>query len=187
MKLRTLVLLGAGAYALVRVSQRLQLPPGVRPVQPFELTRFLGRWYEVARIDQPHERGISNTTLDYQQQPDGSVRLLQRGFRDGRWRTSSARVEPVDGSAAAHLQLSIIWPLRASHVVFELDDDYQHALVSGPTHDQLRLLARTPQLRPAIRANLLERARAAGFDVERLLWVDQRRNLAARRPSLARR
>ena len=107
MKLRTLALLAAGAYALVRVSQRLQLPAGVQPVRSFELARFLGRWYEVARIDQPHERGISNTTLDYQRLADGGVQLLQRGFRDGRWRTGHARVQAVKGANAGHLQLSI--------------------------------------------------------------------------------
>ena len=61
--------------------------------------------------------------------------------------------------------------------MFELDDDNQHALVSGPTHEDLWLLARTPTLRASVRAQLLERARDAGFDVSRLTWVDHRRSM----------
>ena len=100
---------------------------------------------------------------------------------------SSRAVQALKAAGAAQLQVSFFWPVRASYIVFALDDDYQHALVSGPTHDYLWLLSRTPQIRPSVRATLLEQARAAGFDTGRLLWVDQRRNTAGLRGDLPRR
>ena len=118
------------------------------------------------------------------------MQVVNRGYHpaSGRWREARATASPVTGAAgAAQLQVSFFWPVRASYTVFALDDDYQHALVSGPTHDYLWLLSRTPQIRPSVRATLLEQARAAGFDTGRLLWVDQRRNTAGLRGDLPRR
>lgn len=184
-KPRTLALLAAGAFALYRVSQRTGVPAGVRPVEPFDLHRYLGRWYEIARIDHPYEAGLSDTSADYRLRPDGRVQVINRGFdaRRSRWRETRAVAAPVGERDIGHLQVSLLWPLRASYVVFALDDDYQHALVCGPTHEHLRLLARTPRIRAITRGALLERARAAGFDIDRLLWVDQRRHAAWHAPA----
>ncbi|MDO5691829.1 MAG: lipocalin family protein [Pseudomonadota bacterium] len=190
MKLRSLALLGAGGWALYQLAQRLDVPDGVKPAQPFSLPRFMGRWYEIARIDHAHAHGMTNTSADYQPQLGGKVRVIQRGYHpaSGHWRETRATASRLPGRAdAAHLQYSIFWPVRASHIVFALDDDYQHALVSGPTHDDLWLLSRTPQIRPSARATLLEQARQAGFDTDRLLWVDQRRNTAGFSAGLPRR
>ena len=167
MRLRSLALLGAGGWALYRLTQQLGRPAGVEPVRPFSLTRYLGRWYEIARIDHSYEHGLTNTSADYRPLPGGRVQVVNRGYHpaSGRWREARATASPVTGAAGAA----------------------QHALVSGPTHDYLWLLSRTPQIRPSVRATLLEQARAAGFDTGRLLWVDQRRNTAGLRGDLPRR
>ncbi|QTD46070.1 lipocalin family protein [Ottowia testudinis] len=184
MRLRSIALLGAGGLALYRLAQQLGVPDGVTPVQPFQLSRYLGRWYEIARIDHVYERGLTDTSADYRLLPGGGVQVTNRGFhpRARRWREVRASARPVQDGDVAHLQVSFIWPVRASYIVFALDGDYQHALVSGPTHDYLWLLARTPQIRATARANMLDAARAAGFDVGRLMWVDQRRNVERARP-----
>ncbi|HNI86140.1 MAG TPA: lipocalin family protein [Ottowia sp.] len=180
MRARTLALLGVGAYALYRLSQQTGLPPGVHPVTPFRLERWLGRWYEIARIDPPQDRGLTDGVVHHSLLPDGTLQIARRGFdtRLGRWRTTTARARPAHPSREAHLHLSLVWPVRTSRAVFDIDDADQHALVCGPTHDQLWLLARSPTMRAATRARLLDRARAAGFDVGRLTWVDHRRSVA---------
>ncbi len=189
MKLRSLALLGVGGWALYRLTQQTGAPPGVQPVQPFSLMRYLGRWYEIARIDQGHQHGLTDTTVDYRLLPGRRVQLVHRGYQPAtrRWQEVRASARPQPGGAEAHLQASFIWPVRASHIVFAIDDDYQHALISGPSHDQLWLLSRTPQIRPSVRAALLEQARDAGFDTDRLLWVDQRRHRAGLGAGLSRR
>ena len=189
MKLRSLALLGLGGWALYRLTQQTGVPRGVRPVQPFSLMRYLGCWYEIARIDHGYERGLTDTTADYRLLPGGRVQVVNRGYHPAtrQWREVRASARPQPGGDDAHLQVSFIWPVRASYIVFALDDDYQHALVSGPSHDHLWLLSRTPQIRPSARAALLEQARAAGFDTDRLLWVDQRRHRAGLTAGLSRR
>jgi apolipoprotein D and lipocalin family protein len=189
MKLRSIALLGAGGWALYRMAQHVGVPDGVAPVQPFSLLRYLGRWYEIARIDHGYERGLTDVTADYQLLPGGKVQVTNRGFDpvQRQWRQARATARPVPGGADAHLQVSFFWPVRASYIVFTLDEDYEHALVCGPTHDYLWLLSRTPQTRPGVRAALLEQAREAGFDIDRLTWVDQRRNHAGLAAGLPRR
>ena len=179
MKARNLALLAAGAYTLYRLSQQTGLPLGVQPVTPFELRRYLGRWYEVARIDHAADRGLTDSVTHHSLLPNGTLEIARRGFdpRQGRWRTATARARLAHPPDVAHLHVSFVWPARSSRAVFELDDDNQHALVSGPTHEDLWLLARTPTLRASVRAQLLERARDAGFDVSRLTWVDHRRSM----------
>ncbi len=179
MKLRTAALLGLSALALYRAAQRTGIPRGVQPLRPFDLQRLLGRWYEVARIEHGVERSLSNTSVDYTLRPDGRVQVLKRGYHpvSGRWREARGVAEPLTGADTAHLQLSFMWPMHSSHIVFALDEDHRTALICGPSHDHLWLLARSPQLRPTVRAGLLEQARAAGFDTGRLQWVDQRRYL----------
>lgn len=178
MKPRTLALLGAGAYGLYRFSQQTGVPTGVEPLRPFDLNRYLGRWYGIARLDYLWERGLTDTSADYTLRADGRVQVINRGFdpRARRWRRAHASASPVQGADIGHLQVSFLWPVRASYIVFGIEGDYEHAVVSGHSHDYLWLLSRAPRVRAPVRAALLERARAAGFDVDRLLWVDQRRN-----------
>ena len=99
MRLRTLALLGAGGVALYRMAQQLGVPDGVVPVQPFQLSRYLGRWYEIARIDHVYERGLTDTSADYRLLPGGQVQVTNRGYHPGarRWREVRARAQPVPG------------------------------------------------------------------------------------------
>lgn len=178
MKLKTLALLSAGAYALYRLTQNTSTPPGVHALPHFDWPAHLGRWYEIARIDHAYETGLTDTSLELHAAACGQLRVLKRGHQARRWHEArgNARLAP-DGSAQLHL--SYMWPVRASHIIFYTDANHQHALACGHNHDYLWLLARHPSIKPATRADLLKRARAAGFDTERLHWVDQRRNLAA--------
>ena len=80
MRLRSLALLGAGGWALYRLTQQLGRPAGVEPVRPFSLTRYLGRWYEIARIDHSYEHGLTNTSADYRPLPGGRVQVVNRGY-----------------------------------------------------------------------------------------------------------
>lgn len=181
MKWRTIALLGAAGYGAYRTAQRLGTPEGVVPLQPFTPARLAGRWYELARIDHAWQQGLVATTFDYVPEPGGAVRVLQRGYSQGarRWREAWGSLRPLHGAPLAHGQLSFLWPLRTSHIVFALDEDGQHALVCGPTHNDLWVLSRTPGVKAATRAALLQQAQDAGFDTQRLHWVDQRRNAGA--------
>ena len=154
----------------------LGMPAGKQPVQPFELPRYLGQWYEVARLDHSFERGLSRVSADYSLQANGQVQVVNRGYdaASGRWREAVGKARFVESSDQGYLKVSFFGPFYGSYVIFELDQqDYQYAFVAGPNRDYLWLLARTPQVSPALRERFVAVARAHGFATEQLIWVEQ--------------
>jgi apolipoprotein D and lipocalin family protein len=154
----------------------LGVPEGVEPVQSFELDRYLGRWYEIARLDHSFERGLSEVTAEYSRREDGAVRVLNRGYRaeDAEWSAIEGVARFVGEDSVAHLKVSFFGPFYGSYIVFELGAErYDYAFVSGFNQDYLWLLARTPQVPEALRQSFIEQANSLGFDTRELIWVEQ--------------
>lgn len=57
-----------------------KVPPKVDPVSPFELEKYLGEWFEIARLDHRFERGLTAVTANYSLRDDGGVKVVNRGF-----------------------------------------------------------------------------------------------------------
>lgn len=153
------------------------IPANVKPVDHFELERYLGKWYEIARLDHSFERGLTRVTAEYSLREDGGVRVLNRGYsaQADKWKEAEGKAYFVDGPDQGYLKVSFYGPFYASYIVFELDhDNYQYALVCGPDKSYLWILSRTPVMPRAVRDKLVAKAAAAGFDTARLLFVDQR-------------
>ena len=150
------------------------IPQGVKPVQNFELERYLGQWYEIARLDHSFERGLSRVTAQYSMESDGSVRVINRGYdaQEG-WKSAEGKARFVGPHDEGHLKVSFFGPFYGSYIVFELDPDYQFAFVSGNTTSYLWLLSRTPVISDSLRGAFVTRAAELGFDVEELIFVDQ--------------
>ena len=74
------------------------IPEGIEPVTGFDQERYLGAWYEIARLDHSFERGLSEVTATYSTNPDGSIAVLNRGFdqEEGRWREAEGVARFVD-------------------------------------------------------------------------------------------
>lgn len=161
----------------------VQVPEGIEPVTGFELPRYLGKWYEIARLDHSFERGLTHVTADYSMRDDGSVRVLNRGYSADKkeWDEAEGRAVFVEGSDLAFLKVSFFGPFYGSYVVFELDrDNYRYAVVAGPDRSYLWILARSPAIDAKLRDELVARAAALGFDTTQLIFVDQRPDLAIR-------
>ncbi|WP_439102771.1 lipocalin family protein [Congregibacter sp.] len=153
----------------------LGTPDGVVAVQDFEAERYLGRWYEIARLDHSFERGLRNVTAEYAWREDGSVRVFNRGYdiEDQEWSDIEGKASFVGPQDEAHLKVSFFGPFYASYVVFELErESYDYAFVSGFNRDYLWLLARTPTVSDALQSQFVERASALGFDTQELIWVE---------------
>ena len=165
------------------------VPKGVKPVQGFELDRYLGRWYEIARLDHSFERGLSHVTADYSMRKDGGVRVLNRGYSEKKqeWKTAEGKAYFVKGPDEGYLKVSFFGPFYGSYVIFELDEkNYQFAIISGPNKSYFWILARTPELNPELKQNLISRAAALGFDTTRLVFPGQKQPPApGSRPALA--
>jgi apolipoprotein D and lipocalin family protein len=160
--------------ALFLLTACTGLPQGIEPVKPFELERYLGKWYEIARLDHGFERGLSRVTAEYTPREQGGITVINRGYSvaEGAWEKVQGKAFMVSEDNSAHLKVSFFGPFYASYVVFELDQDYQYAFVTGPSRDYLWLLAREPQVSDKVRKRFIELARDKGFELDELIFVD---------------
>jgi len=151
------------------------VPQGIEPVRGFDLDRYLGKWYEIARLDHSFERGMTRVTAEYSLRDDGGVRVVNRGFdaTEGAWDEAVGKAYFVADEDQGYLKVSFFGPFYGAYVVFELDPDYRYAFISGPDRSYLWLLARTPDLPETVRQRFVERATELGFDLGELIWVTQ--------------
>lgn len=165
----------AWIVVLLMLTACTGLPEGVQPVKPFEVERYLGKWYEIARLDHSFERGLSSVTADYTLRPEGGIRVINRGYSSAeqKWEQAEGKAFFVKDSGTGYLKVSFFGPFYGSYVIFELDQDYQYAFVSGPNRDYLWLLSRQPVISESLRQHFIDRARQNGFDVDKLIFVDQ--------------
>ncbi len=152
------------------------LPEQVKPVDHFELSRYLGTWYEIARLDHRFERGLTRVQAQYALNADGSVQVINRGYDPvrQRWQQATGVAKFMGSSDTGLLKVSFFRPFYGTYAVFALDhEQYQYAVISGPSHDYLWILARTPTLTDPLKQQLVEKAQAAGFDTQQLIFVAQ--------------
>ena len=150
-------------------------PDGMVAVNKFELDRYVGRWYEIARLDHSFERGLDNITAEYSLRDDGGVKVINRGYskEDNEWRQAEGKAYFVDDTNSGHLKVSFFGPFYGSYIIFDLDmKDYQHAFISGPSTSYLWLLSRTPQVSEKIIGQFRKRAVEFGFDTSKLIFVE---------------
>ena len=154
------------------------VPDGVETVSGFELDRYLGTWYEIARLDHKFERGMSDVTANYSMRDAGGVSVINSGFDEpkGEWTSANGKAFFVGDSDVGELKVSFFGPFYGGYNIVELDkDDYQYSLVVGPNRDYLWILSRSPQLDPEILSALVEKARSLGYPTDALIYVDHTR------------
>lgn len=60
------------------------MPEGVQPIKGFDINRYMGKWYEIARLDHSFERGLNNVTAEYSLREDGVIRVINRGYNENK-------------------------------------------------------------------------------------------------------
>ena len=152
------------------------LPEGVEPVQGFEPERYLGKWYEIARLDHSFERGLSRVTAEYSRRDEGGIRVINRGYNaeKGEWEQAEGKAYFVRSEDQGYLKVSFFGPFYGAYVVFGLDhENYRYSFVSGPDRSYLWLLARTPTVDQAVIDRFLAVAGSLGYPTDELIFVDQ--------------
>ena len=150
------------------------IPENVNPVENFRLEKYLGKWYEIARLDHPFERGLTRVTAEYSLRDDGGVRVLNRGYSDKEqtWKEAEGKAYFVQRPDQGYLKVTFFGPFYGSYIVFELDhDNYQYSLVSGPDKSYLWILARDPEISADLKNILVAKAARLGFDTSKLIFV----------------
>ena len=151
-------------------------PSGIQPVQNFNISRYLGTWYEIARLDHSFERGLNNVSATYTLRDDGGIDVLNKGYdeRSGKWKQVKGRAYFLKQNNIASLKVTFFWPFYGGYNVIALDDEnYSYALVCGPSRSYLWILAREKTIRPDITAQLVKTAEQLNFKVDELIFVKQ--------------
>ena len=156
---------------LRRLTGRGLLTADNSVVNDFDLNRFLGDWYEIARFDHRFERGMQQTRARYALRDDGKVSVVNSGIKDGKPSEAKGVAKVTDTPGL--LRVSFWRPFYSDYRVMLIDDDYQHALVGSGSDDYLWILSRTPQITPAVKDKILAEALRRGYDPARLIWVAQ--------------
>jgi len=153
-------------------------PPGIQPVRNFDINRYLGKWYEIARLDHSFERGLSNVSALYTSRDDGGIDVLNKGYdkRRGSWKQAKGRAYFVKDKTVGKLKVSFFRPFYGGYNVIDLDhENYSYAMVCGPDRSYFWILAREKTLARPLLDKLLEKAKNLGFEVDKLIFVEQDR------------
>ncbi|WP_246439364.1 lipocalin family protein [Teredinibacter franksiae] len=151
------------------------MPEKVTPVNGFNVDKYLGTWYEIARLDHSFERGLENVTANYSLREDGGVMVTNRGYLQAKseWKEAEGKAYFVNEEDEGYLKVSFFGPFYGSYVIFELErENYDYAFVSGPDLSYLWLLSRTPKLDKNVVDEFKKSAGALGFDVDSLIFVN---------------
>lgn len=150
------------------------IPKGVEAVQPFDKEQYLGKWYEIARIDFKYERNLNNTTAQYSANPNGTIKVVNRGYntKTEEWEEAEGKAKFVGDEDVAMLKVSFFGPFYSGYNVIALDPGYNYALVAGESYKYLWILAREPEIPDDIKIKYLAIAEEAGYDTSDLLWVE---------------
>ena len=151
------------------------IPDGTQAVTGFELDRYLGTWYEVARLDHSFERGMSNVTANYSMRDDGGVSVVNRGYKvdKGKWDEATGKAYFIGDTDVGQLKVSFFGPFYGGYNIIDLDkDSYQYALVAGPDRGYLWILTRSPNPDQNVLSSLVNTAASLGFPTDDLIYVD---------------
>ena len=151
------------------------IPDGIQPVQDFEVDRYLGKWYEIARLDHSFERGLQGVTAQYSLREDGGLKVINRGFNteSKRWQEAEGKAYFVTDVNSGHLKVSFFGPFYGSYIIFDLGNEYEYSLVTSSDKTYLWLLSRTPVIDDVLKKDLVNRMADLGFETQTLIFVAQ--------------
>ena len=161
-------------FLLILLNACTSYPDTIQPVKGFELNRYLGTWYEIARLDHSFERGMNKVTAEYRLQENGRVKVINKGWdsKKNKWKKAIGKAYFVRDKDEAYLKVSFFGPFYGSYVIFEMDkDNYQYAFVSGPDQNYLWLLSRSPKVSDKLRNHFISTAKKHGFNTKNLIFV----------------
>ena len=142
----------------------------VTTVSNLVLDKYLGRWYEIARIDNRFERGISNAFAEYSLNPNGTIKVVNSGVDIKTGRMKSAVGKAKTTSVPGLLRVSFFWIFYSDYRVLAVDENYNWALVGGSSSKYLWILSRTSKLSEEDMALVISEASRRGYDTSRLIY-----------------
>ncbi|QJD95452.1 lipocalin [Mucilaginibacter robiniae] len=165
--------LGAVALTVGLSSSWVSIPKGATAVQPFNLQKYLGKWFEIARMPFRFEKSLRDVTAVYTLNSDDSIRVDNRGYdvKEQKWKESIGKAKIVNDPNEARLKVSFFGPFYAGYNVLAIDADYNYALVAGHNLSYLWILSRVTSIPENVKTQYLQLAESLGYQTDKLIWT----------------
>ncbi|MFD2872314.1 lipocalin family protein [Mucilaginibacter ximonensis] len=152
------------------------IPKGANAVKPFNKEKYLGKWYEIARMDFKFERGLDHVTATYSLLDENTIRVDNKGYsaKDMKWKQSVGKAKLAGLPNEGRLKVSFFGPFYAGYNIIAIDHDYKYALVAGNNLNYLWLLSRYKNMPQHIKDEYLSLAKSLGYRTEKLVWTNQK-------------
>lgn len=149
------------------------IPKNAKAVENFNVDKYLGTWYEIARFDFRFEKDLNNVSAQYSLNEEGNVIVLNSGYNHEKrvWKKADGIAKFRGNKNIAALKVSFFGPFYAGYNVVALDENYQYALIAGKDLDYLWILSRTKNIPEVVKSNFLRIAEEIGYDTTKLIWV----------------
>lgn len=147
-------------------------------VKELDVQKYLGSWYEIARFDHSFERGLVGVTANYSIRDNGKIKVINSGYKNslnGKFSQAEGKAKiPNPVKEPAKLKVSFFLFFYGDYYVMELDKDYKWAVIGSSSEKYLWILNREPQIENELYIELLERLTKRGYDVSKLIKVEQK-------------
>src|SRR6187431_2259153 len=172
MQLKKLIPFSIAVIAIIVFSSCSSIPEGATAVTPFVKEIYLGKWYEIARLDFMFEKDLNNTSAEYSLNDNGTIKVFNRGYnvKKQKWTDATGKAKFVDDDKTGKLKVSFFGPFYSGYNVVAIDKDYKYALVAGESLKYLWILSRETSIPENIKLDYLRKAQEIGYDTSELVW-----------------
>lgn len=167
-----------GLVSILTLNSCNSIPNGATAVKNFDKSKYLGKWYEIARLDFKYEKNLNNTTANYSLNTDNTIKVVNRGFnyKTHRWKEAIGKAKSAGKADEAKLKVSFFGPFYSGYNVIAIDPEYRYALVVGKSLKYMWILSRTTVIPETIKKEYLQKAKAIGYNTDALIWVEHNQN-----------
>jgi len=179
MKTKNKILVAALSVGVLTLfNSCASIPKNAKAVENFDVNKYLGTWYEIARFDFRFEKNMNNVSAQYSLNEKGNVAVLNSGYdyKKEEWKKANGVAKFRGEKDVAELKVSFFGPFYSGYNVVALDENYHYALVAGKNLDYLWILSRTKTIPENIKTEYLKIANEIGYDTSKLIWVKHDRN-----------
>ena len=166
--------MAAGVLGLLILNScSVGIPENAVAVQNFNADKYLGKWYEIARLDYKWERDLNNVTAEYSLNEDKTIKVDNKGYnvKKDKWEQSVGKAKFVKKDNIGMLKVSFFGPFYSGYNVVAIDQDYKYALVAGESLKYMWILSREKTIPESVKADFLIKAQEIGYNVTDLVWV----------------
>lgn len=170
-----LIVIGVVAFAIMGVMAHDSGKQELEVVSSVDLSRYVGRWYEIARLPNRFEKKCADSvTATYALRSDGKIEVVNRCRKSsGEYMTAKGKAKVVDKQTNAKLKVTFFWPFYGDYWILDLGPNYEYAVVGDPSRDYLWILSRTPRIEDELYQQLLVKMAGRGFKTELMIKTPQ--------------